>query len=126
ETLRVTKQLIKPKRSEKEIYHSSYKSARGSIAHIVFQAFLGVNERKYIRESKNIKEGSILRTVHCWVTPCLPEQWDTAIAEFQKEPSEEKVKQLICLYSPLYREDKKVVNQMSQEIISYLSNLPAK
>ncbi|MEG7978888.1 MAG: hypothetical protein NY202_03120 [Mollicutes bacterium UO1] len=74
EALRVTKQLSKPKRSEQEVYQSSYKSVRGSIAHIIFQAFLGVNERKYIRESENIKEDSILRTVHHWVAPCLPEQ----------------------------------------------------
>jgi len=74
ETLRVTKQLTKPKRSEQKIYQSSYKSVRGSIAHVIFQAFLGVNERKYIRESKNIKEESILRTVHYWTAPCLPEQ----------------------------------------------------
>jgi hypothetical protein len=64
ETLRVTKQLIKPKRSEEEVYRSSYKAVRGSIAHIIFQAFLGVNERKYIRESENVKAESILRTVH--------------------------------------------------------------
>jgi len=64
ETLRVTKQLIKPKRSEKEVYHSAYKAVRGSIAHIIFQAFLGINERKYIRESENVKEESILRTIH--------------------------------------------------------------
>ncbi|CAJ0865895.1 13950_t:CDS:2 [Entrophospora sp. SA101] len=94
ETLRVTKQLIKPKRSEKEVYHSSYKAVRGSIAHIIFQAFLGVNERKYIRESENVKEEN------------------AAIVEFQKDPSAEKVKQLIRLYSPLYREDSEIVNQM--------------
>lgn len=70
------------------------------------------------------KAKMLKKKVFCGPLPCLPEQWDTAIDEFQKDPSAEKVKQLIRLYSPLYREDSKIVNQMSQEIISYLTNLP--
>ncbi|WNE41393.1 MAG: hypothetical protein AM1032_000133 [Mycoplasmataceae bacterium] len=49
EISRVTKVINKPKKTNNEIYISSYKGIRGSIGHIIFQAFLGKNEWKYIR-----------------------------------------------------------------------------
>jgi hypothetical protein len=67
---RVKVSLKRRTKTTKEIYLSSYKAIRGSIGHVIFQAFLGKNEAKYIRESKNIKENSLLRRIRQLTVSC--------------------------------------------------------
>lgn len=124
ETNRIYKQLNKHKKTKDEVYLSSYNSIRGRIGKITFQALLGANERKYIRESEIIKNESILRNVHYWLESCTPEEWDKAISNFQNNPTKEKIEEIIYLYSPLYKEDWELIKKMAREIFSYLDNFP--
>ncbi|WNE41428.1 MAG: hypothetical protein AM1032_000168 [Mycoplasmataceae bacterium] len=124
ETNRTYKQINKPKRTKDEIYLSSYNSIRGRIGKIIFQALLGANERKYIRESEIIKNESILRSVHYWLESCTSEEWDQAISNFQNNPTKEKIEEIIYLYSPLYKENWELIKKMAIEIFSYLDNFP--
>lgn len=124
EILRVTNVIQREKKTDKEIYFSSYNGIRGSVGHIIFQAFLGKNEWRHIRESHHIKESSLLKEVKRNFSPCSPEVWDNAIDEFSKESTQEKIEKIIKLYSPLYRNNIEIVKKMAEEINSYLSNLP--
>ena len=114
---RVENQIRKPKKEKKEIYFSSYNSIRGRVSHIIFQALLGANERKYIRESEIIKDQSILKGIHFWLESCKPEEWDKAIEDFQRKPSKAKIEKIISFYSPLYKDDKLLIEKMSNEIL---------
>jgi hypothetical protein len=58
---RIKKILSKKKMNKDEIFFSSYKRIRGAAAHIIFKAFLGHNEHKYIRENFSDKQNSLLR-----------------------------------------------------------------
>jgi hypothetical protein len=61
EIVRVKKNLVRTPKSRIEVYRNSYKVIRGSVGHIIFKAFLGQNESKYIRESGNVKNHSLIR-----------------------------------------------------------------
>lgn len=112
------------KEKKKKYIFQSYNSIRGRVAHIIFQALLGANERKYIRESEIIKDQSILKNIHYWLESCKPEEWDEAIENFKKEPSKEKIGKIISFYSPLYKDDNLLIEKMSNEVFSYIDNLP--
>lgn len=124
EMSRITSVIKRPRKTYEEIYIFSYKGIRGSVGHIIFQAFLGKNEWKYIRESNHVKEESVLRNIKRIVAPCNPKDWDQAINDFSKDPTQEKIEEIIKLYSPLYRDDIKIVKKMAEQVWSYLPNLP--
>ncbi|WNE41392.1 MAG: hypothetical protein AM1032_000132 [Mycoplasmataceae bacterium] len=62
----------------------------------------------------------MLKKVKRIFAPCDSEVWDQAIDDFSKDPSQEKIEEIIKLYSPLYRDDIKIVKKISEEIKSYL------
>lgn len=124
EIKRISKLLEARKKTPAEIYVASYNSIRGRVANIIFQAALGANERKYVRESEVIKNGSILKNVSYWLESCSAADWDQAIRNFQKRKTKKNIAKIICLYSPLYRDDQGVVEKMSNEIASYFNNFP--
>ena len=126
ELKRIGNLIQKPLKTNEQIYLSCYNRIRGSVGHVIFEAFLGKNEWKYIRESKNIKEGSLLEHVKQNVSPCDPKLWDKAIDIFIAEKSQKNIERIIKLYSPMYRGNTLIIKRMAEEIISYLPNIPSK
>lgn len=100
---------------------SNYQRIRGSVGHVIFLAFFGLNERIHIAKSKVAK---LLKWIIHATAPCNIWEWTTAVKDFYLSPSREKIKRIIFLYSPMYRSCPYIIEKMASEIENYLNNLP--